>query len=148
MESVLRGMGAERAADQVAYARHLDRLGSYGTGVLDWWYWGWEQVSRWVVGFGVYPFWVLGWVSLFVLVGTLSARGTLMNGTATSVRRADWLDCFWYSVENVLPLVEPSREDGKLVHRHWWTRFFFPFQKVMGFILATILVGALTLMGS
>jgi hypothetical protein len=148
LESVLRDMGAARSADRVAYARHLDRLGNYGPGLRDRIAWTGEQIWRFMVGFGVYPFRLLWWI------GGLMLAGTVVASLTQPLRVAGWrdyrrlLDCFWYSVENTLPLVERSGDNRGIVHDHWATRSAFHFQKIAGFVLATILVGALTLVGS
>lgn len=55
-----------------------------------------------------------------------------------------WLQCVWFSLENALPLVNPS-EDFKDWRYHGKAQAFFNFQKFLGFVLATVLVGALTL---
>jgi len=147
LESVLREMGAARSADRVAYARHLDRMDGHGTGLRDRISWAGEQLWRVMVGFGVYPFRLLWWI------GGLMLAGTVMASLTQPFRVKDWrdfrglMDCFWYSVENTLPLIERSADNRSVVHDHWATRSAFHFQKIAGFVLATILVGALTLVG-
>lgn len=54
---------------------------------------------------------------------------------------------FWYSLENALPLVELSERHKSIDHESQWVESWFHFQKVMGFVLATVLVGALSLLG-
>ena len=58
----LRGMGAEAAAEAVDYARLMHRLETRD----NWWQTTIDQVSRLIVGFGVYPeralLWMLGFV--------------------------------------------------------------------------------------
>ena len=60
-----------------------------------------------------------------------------------SVRR--WAG-LWYSLENVLPLIETNERFKEVVHDRPCLVHFFHFQKAFGFFLATILVGALTLL--
>jgi hypothetical protein len=83
----------------------------------------------------------LWWCAALVAVGVFVAR---LHGPLC---RRGWTDCFWYSLENALPIVQPSRDHQKVVHDDPRLRNFFHFQKVAGFVLATILVGALTLLG-
>ena len=140
LEQVLRETGAERAADRVALARHKERMR---------WYWQDGQTLRWagnwvhfaLTGFGTRPFWVLGWFAGLVLLGAWIARG------ATSFAGRHWTAAFWYSLENATPLMSPTSDHEGVAFRNPWCDSFFHFQKFAGFVLATILVGALTLLG-
>ncbi|MCA3488819.1 MAG: hypothetical protein IOD05_17120 [Rhodobacter sp.] len=142
MESVLRTMGAEPAADEVAYARHLHRMDHYGNTLQDWVAWAREWVWRLLVGFGVYPFRLLWWFTALVVLGTILGRRT------SALCTQGWSGCFWYSLENAFPLMEPGRRNRDLFHDHPAVRSFFHFQKIAGFVLGTILVGTLTLLGN
>ena len=93
------------------------------------------------IGFGEYPFWALAWFICLVLLGGLFAQWS----NDQSVRG---LLGFWYSLENALPLIETNGQFQKVVHGRPWLVHFFHFQKAFGFFLATILVGALTLLSS
>jgi len=142
MESVLRTMGAEPAADEVAYARHLHRMDHYGNTLQDWIAWAGEWVWRLLAGFGVYPFRLLWWFAALVVLGTILGRRT------GALCTQGWSGCFWYSLENAFPLMEPGRRNRDLFHDHPAVRSFFHFQKIAGFVLGTILVGTLTLLGN
>ncbi|MFN7596979.1 MAG: hypothetical protein ACK5PT_09585, partial [Cereibacter sp.] len=142
MESVLRTMGAEPAADEVAYARHLHRMDHYGNTLQDWVAWAREWVWRLLVGFGVYPFRLLWWFTALVVLGTILGRRT------SDLCSQGWSGCFWYSLENAFPLMEPGRRNRDLFHDHPGVRSFFHFQKIAGFVLGTSLVGTLTLLGN
>ncbi|MCA3445392.1 MAG: hypothetical protein INF93_01530 [Rhodobacter sp.] len=142
MESVLRAMGAGPAADEVAYARHLHRMDHYGSSLQDWVAWAGEWVWRLLVGFGVYPFRLLWWFAALVVLGTILGRRT------GALCTQGWSGCFWYSLENAFPLMEPGRRNRDLFHDHPAVRSFFHFQKIAGFVLGTILVGTLTLLGN
>jgi len=54
---------------------------------------------------------------------------------------------FWYSIEKALPLIGMNHAFQEAEHGHWGLASFFHFQKIAGFLLTTILVGALTWLG-
>ena len=54
----------------------------------------------------------------------------------------------WYSLENALPLIETIERFKGVEHGRPWLDHFFRFQKVSGFVLATVVAGALTLLSS
>ena len=138
LEATLRGMGAEEPADEVANARHLHRMATRGD---NWLGWSGDLALRWLVGFGLHPFRVLWWFGGLVVLGWAVARW------CSALRPKGLADCGWYSLENALPLVELSQDHQAVRHENVWVRSFFHFQKVTGFLLATVLVGALTLLG-
>lgn len=142
LESVLRAMGADDAADEVAYARNIQRMDSRANTAGGRVAWAGDAALKWLVGFGVYPFRLLWWFAGLVVLGTFVARLT------ERLRQRGWTDCFWYSLENAFPLIGASRDHAQITHDLSAVQSFFHFQKVSGFVLATILVGALTLLGS
>ena len=91
------------------------------------------------VGFGVYPLLALAWFAGLVVFGSVVAQWS----NDKSVRRWSGL---WYSLENALPLIETNERFKSVVHGRPYLVHFFHFQKAFGFFLATILVGALTLL--
>lgn len=105
------------------------------TAKLLWW-------SKWLLGHGVYPFRVLLWFSGLVLLGTIIA----MFSRDPVIGRPP--NPLWYSLENSLPLVELAERYKNPNHDRLFFNSFFHLQKVLGFGLATIMVGALTLLGS
>lgn len=52
----------------------------------------------------------------------------------------------WYSLENALPLMETSEHFKNVRHSRPYLEHFFHSQKAFGFVLSTVLVGALTLL--
>ena len=52
----------------------------------------------------------------------------------------------WYSLENTLPLIDTNERFKNVQHGRPWLDHFFHFQKAFGFVLATVLVAALTLL--
>ena len=87
----------------------------------------------------MYPFRVLYWFVRLVVLGGLLAQ----RSKQPSVRR--WMG-LWYSLENALPLIETNERFKNVEHGRPWLVHFFHFQKAFGFLLATVLVGALTLL--
>ena len=96
-------------------------------------------VERHLFGYGLYPFWVIDWFVALVVLGGILAQWSKQ----ASIRRLTGL---WYSLENALPLIETNEDFKSAQHGRAWLRHFFHFQKVCGFVLATVLVGALTLL--
>ncbi len=96
-------------------------------------------LERRIIGYGLYPFYVLFWFFGLVAVG-----GVLAQFSKEPLVRG--LVGLWYSLENALPLIETSEEFRKVQHRRLWLTHYFHFQKMIGFVLATVLVGALTLL--
>jgi hypothetical protein len=139
LAKVLNVAGATDKAKAIHYAKFLHRIDHDST--LEWWEQAWLSAQRWVVGFGVYPHRVLFWFGGLVALGAILA----CFSRDKAVRRFPYP--LWYSMENALPLVDihPSFHDTKQGNR--WLDSFFHIQKVLGFLLATILVGALTLLG-
>lgn len=155
LESALSGMGAEAAAKEVAYARLRHRTATRVS--ANWW----TEFETWVgqiltsvfdrflqftVGFGLYPQRAFYWFLGLVVVGTFLARPS-QSLRKQSASRATWGDSFFYSLENAIPLMEPSTDYAKVEHDKFGVRMFFNAQKVLGFVLASVLIGALTLGG-
>lgn len=138
LAAVLEAQGGARAADAVRYARIEHRRTAANTPAG-------EKVllffSRLFIGYGVYPFRALWWFGALVLAGIAVTRFSDAPQLARPMSR------FWYSVETAFPLMDPSESLAQVRHSHRWVEQFFHFQKVAGFILATILVGSLTLLG-
>ena len=137
LAQVLDAAGATEKAKSIRYAKFEHKLeddksmGTFHSAVL--------TLERYLVGYGVYPFRALYWFFGLVLVGGLLAQCS----KDASVRR--WAG-LWYSLENSLPLIDTSEHFRNVVHDHPSLVHFFHLQKVFGFVLATILVGALTLL--
>ena len=53
----------------------------------------------------------------------------------------------WYSLENAVPIIETNERFKRIKYRQPWLNHIFHLQKALGFVLATVLVGALTLLG-
>jgi hypothetical protein len=135
LAAALRTAGAEDRAVEVEFARQ-DALfassiaGSAPLGLL-------RSLSKFLVGHGVYPFRVLWWFGALILVGWI----LLMTVDSGGLRRPDRV--LWFSVENALPLMELVELNKSVEFANPWVEGYFRAQKVLGFALASILVGAL-----
>ena len=153
LEAALRNMGAQAAGNEVAYARLIHRADTRVTTGPFTAPWPWlkqvlalayDRFLQITVGFGVYPQYAFWWFVALVLAGTVVARPCLLRCRDTP-SKATWGDSFFYSLENAIPLMEPSSDFADVKHDSFWFRMFFNAQKVSGFVIATVLVGALTL---
>ncbi len=138
LSKVLRNMGAHAQAKEVEVARYAHRYRSRDH--------SWQKISDWIswltIGFGLYPFRLLYWFMLLVVCGFfISFFSSVFQGWGYQQR-------FWYSLENALPLIELTPQHARIVPREEQVRNFFHFQKIVGYVMATILVGAMTLLGN
>lgn len=97
-------------------------------------------VLKYLAGYGVYPvmavFWFVGIVCVGALIGHFSPG---LAGRSSSEK-------FWYSFDNALPLVELSEYNKRVVHERDWISSFFHGQRIFGLVLATALIGAVSLL--
>ena len=137
LAQVLEAAGATDKANAIRYAKfehkrdHDISMNTFRSAAL--------TIKRLSLGYGVYPFRLLYWFGGLVVLGWLLAQFSKKS----SVRR--WMG-LWYSLENALPLIETNERFSDLDHGRPWLAHFFHAQKVLGFVLATVLVGALTLL--
>lgn len=155
LEDALRNMGAQAAATEVAYARLKHRANTrvsanWRTDFVTWVGQNlivvWDRFLQFTVGFGVYPYYAFFWFLGLVIAGSFLAR-PCPQLCKDSAKKATWGDSIFYSLENAIPLMEPSSDYARVKHDNYLIRMFFNFQKVGGFVLATVLIGALTLGG-
>jgi hypothetical protein len=130
------GMTAKARAVRYAKFRYRDQA-HHGPWWETWILW---PLSRFVTGYGVYPFWALFWFAGLVATGFFVAHFSHARLLQPRYRK------FWYSLENALPLVEFSAQHNSVEHGREWVESWFHFQKAMGFVLATVLIGALSLL--
>ena len=137
LADVLENAGATDKADAIRYAkfeykREHDRpMSDFRHALL---------TMEWIfLGYGVYPFQLLYWFVGLVALGGLIAQ----RSRDPSVRR--WMG-LWYSLENALPLIETNERFRDVEHGRPWLAHLFHLQKVLGFAIATVLVGALALL--
>ena len=137
LAQVLEASGATDKAKEIRYAKFQHKR-DYDTSMSVCRRF-WLMLERYVVGYGVYPFRALYWLIGLVVLGWLSARCS----KEPSVRGGMGL---WYSLENALPLIETNECFKNVKHGRPWVDHCFRIQKVFGFVLATVLIGALTLL--
>ncbi|MEP4542621.1 MAG: hypothetical protein ABJ018_13230 [Paracoccaceae bacterium] len=131
-------MGYRELALAVRYIRYEHEMQSPSTSTT-------RQVAlffaKYLVGFGVYPirlgFWFLGVLIAGIVVARFSA----------DLKSRSWLERFWYSLENLIPFIELDKEHTEIQHGSTSVHSFFHLQKILGFLMATILVTALTVLG-
>ena len=149
LTGVLRAQGAEAQADRVDFARLMHRRATrFGGAVTRWdtmvaaFRWGVDTLALVFVGFGVYPGVALGWFAALVAAGwAVARRSPELAGHGAG-------KAFFYSLENALPLIDLTGDFADIRHAGApRIAAFFHAQKVLGFVLATVLVGALTLLG-
>ena len=96
-------------------------------------------LEKYLVGYGLYPFRALYWFIGFVVLGGLLVQ------CSNQPEARGWMG-LWYSLENTLPLIDTNERFKNVQHGRPWLDHFFHFQKAFGFVLATVLVAALTLL--
>ena len=138
LAQVLEAAGATDKAKAIRYAR-FEHKRNHDTSMNVARHFG-LVLEKYVVGYGVYPFRALCWFFGLVGLGALLAQFS----KHPSVRRRMGL---WYSLDNALPLIETNERFKNVDHGRPWLDHFFQLQKVLGFVLATVLVAALALLG-
>lgn len=131
LAAALDAAGATGTARRIRYEKFEHKRRAANVGL-------WEtarlHASRWLIGHGL-------WFAGLVALGMAAA----WRGGAPELR--GFWPKLWYSLENALPLVELKPGHKEIAHPRPWVENFFHAQKLIGFALATILVGALTLLG-
>ena len=138
LAETLRKMGANQAAKAVDFARYEHRNRTRNSP----WKKGFDAVLKWGAGYGVYPSYALIPFSILVAVGWL---GTYWS---RGLQYANFFSRGLYSLCNSIPLIDWAGPFSEVNHGENWVTYCFYFQKIIGFALATILISALTLLGS
>ena len=135
----LLALGSDDRAKAVTYAKYEQKRTAMDTGF---WESFWLQWRRLFIGHGVYPFLTLVWAAIFLGAGWFIANQFSLNRALNSMGGS-----FWYSFGKTLPLIELHEDHKKVDHGKGWVNGYFYFQIAVCFVLATVLVGALTLLG-
>ena len=147
MAALFRAEGMSGKADRIIYAK-FERRAAAPPPDTSWWhthlFW---PVSKYLIGYGVYPFLLLRYYSILVCLGWVLG----LCSQCASLNTWTWsasLERFWYSLGMALPLVEFSGGHKQVEHGRQWVKSLYNIQKLLGFVLATYLIGALTLLAN
>lgn len=97
-------------------------------------------VLKYLAGYGVYPAIAIIWFGAMVIIGFMAAYFSPGLAGRTGTER------FWYSFDNALPLLELSEQNKMVRHERGWVTTLFALQRVFGLVLATALIGAVSLL--
>lgn len=100
----------------------------------------WLGVNRLVTGFGVYPERILFWVAGAVLLGYF----IFGFDTALELRRLTRTQRLVYSLDMLLPIVHLRHRHDEIDLEWAWARFYLYCHKLFGYLLASLLIAALT----
>lgn len=143
LAAVLEAQGAPDRAREIRFAMYDHRRLAANTTRTDR---ALLSIYKATLGYGLYPFRLLYFFGILVTLGWivgLLSKDTALQGPVFR---------FWYSLQNSLPLFElrgtfktvNHGSDGGAKFVEGW----FHFQRILGFIMASILVGALTLLSN
>ena len=132
---VLREAGQPGKANEVLYAgKERERENATG-----WRQKAWLKLLKYTIGYGLgwRQVYVAGWVLGLVLLGLLVAYTTSVFS-----KHSFW---WWlaYSLDMLLPVIELAKAHTKLVLTGW-QKYYFYFQKLMGWLLSFFLIAGLT----
>jgi hypothetical protein len=133
LASVLRGLGRIGAADEILYfSKDLERKNAM--------FWNkiWLTAIKYTIGYGFYVEWTLYWIVglLIVGVGVIWYSG---EGLKNEISRFG----IAYSFDMLLPIIKPREEHYKIELSRWPRKYFYV-HKVMGLILASLLVAGIS----
>ena len=100
--------------------------------------WAWLTALKWVIGYGHYPDFATYWVIALVAAGAIVLRAS-GEGSATE----------YHAVRPCVQL-RHAATDHPVAERHsgidlqGWPRYYFYGQKIMGWVLASFLIAALS----
>ncbi len=136
LAATLRTGGQPDKADSILYAakNHQLRAGDVG---------GWTKVKLWLlrglIGYGYYNYRAVPWFLALVVLGALLVGFSVdLTAQYTAV-----FDRFWYSFDMALPIVKLNAEHKKHIAENWVAVYFYA-HKMLGFVLASLLVAGLS----
>ena len=139
LSSVLQLEGRGTKARELRYAKLTDR-NEFESKDAPWYqtavFW---PLSRWLVGYGIYPFRIAYPLIIFVMVGTFIAY---LSNEATL--RSSILRSLLYSFDNAVPVIELREEHKSMDLGHSWMGTFFLIQKLLGYAVVAVLTGTMT----
>lgn len=128
------GMGAKARDLQYAKLTHRNAFQPKGA--------AWYEVSmlwpasRWLVGYGIYPYRITYPLIIFVIVGAILAYRSHEITLRSSILRS-----FLYSIDNALPVIELRDAHKEMDLGFSWMDTFFLIQKLLGAIVVAVLTG-------
>jgi hypothetical protein len=134
---VLREAGLRDTANDVLYfGKERERANAAG------WRRAWLGLQRATIGYGLgwrYS-WSLAWAVLLLYFGAV----VFSPGAVEGAQAPPIWDCFGYSLERLLPLVQLGTRHFGDVELHAWQRWYFYLHQLSGFALASMVVAGLT----
>jgi hypothetical protein len=129
---VLEKKGYVEAATEIYYeARVRERKSASGLN------WAWQVWQEWLIGYGYRKWYVLCWIVVLVGIGARIYR------FAPETRKSSWPDAVVFSLDKLLPIVELRKKHGDIDFSGWHQYYFYLLQ-IMGWILASFLLAALS----
>jgi hypothetical protein len=129
---VLQNQGNGEMATAVRYAaRDRERRESSG------WTWAWLTLLDWVIGYGCYAHWSLGWALILIFLGAIILR---LSGEGPKNRMPIGLT---YSFDMLLPLIR-LRDKHYEIDLQGPARYYFYAHKILGWVLASFLIAGLS----
>jgi hypothetical protein len=133
LASVVESQGNVPLATAIRYSgRDAERKEARGLS------WIWLTILRSLIGYGYYPQWAIFWALALVLGGAvvmrISEEGP-RNGMPYGVA---------YSFDLLLPIIRLREKHYQIDLQTWWARYYFYGHKVMGYVLASFLIAAIS----
>ena len=127
LASVIQSQGHSALATEIRYSGRERERSEATDGA-----WAWLTTLKWLIGYGYYPYYAMGWAIGLVIVGALVLR----------VSREGPPDIISYSFDMLLPIIR-LRESHFQIDLKTWARYYFYFHKIMGYVLASFLIAGL-----
>lgn len=136
LSNVLEREGMNAKARDLQYAK-LTHRNAFAPSDAEWYkvsfLW---PVSRWLVGYGIYPYRITYPLIIFVIVG-----GILAYQSRETTLRSSIIRSFLYSVDNALPVIELRDAHKEMDLGYSWMDTFFLIQKLLGAIVVAVVTG-------
>jgi hypothetical protein len=97
----------------------------------------WLTALAWLIGYGHYTYLAILWAGILVCVGAAVLQVT---GEGRRNRMPYGLA---YSFDMLLPIIK-LRKKHEDIDLHGWSRYYFYWQKIMGWVLGSFLIAGLS----
>ena len=147
LAGVLRTDGLDDIADDVLYAgreREREYLFSLGVWSLERFKWWRLSILNEVYGYGYgwRSLWVLQWVAILVVLGTIFLGIAREDGKPAII--SSLLDKFCDSLDMLLPVIHLREQHYEGFELVTWTKYYFYIHKILGYVLTFFLLAGLT----